>query len=194
MSQLPRWTLALIAPSLVGGLIGSLLVVAWPQAFSVLVPWLILTAALLFALQPRISRWAGVAQGPGGESATPHRWQLAAAVTLQFFVSVYGGYFGAGIGILMLSVLGFMGLSDINEMNALKSLLNALINGVSVIVFAACGKIHWQLALVMAVASIIGGYGAARIARRLNRVLVRRTVVVIGFGLAVFYFYRQWTA
>ncbi len=158
MRRLPRWTLILIVPSLIGGLIGSLLLVLLPPlTFRLLVPWLILTAAVLFALQPQIARWTGVASGP----AENKRRQIVLAVTIQFFVAIYGGYFGAGIGILMLSILGFMGLSDIHEMNALKSLLGSLINGVSVIVFIAYGQIDWRLVCVMAVAAVIGGYGGA---------------------------------
>jgi uncharacterized membrane protein YfcA len=191
MRRLPGWTLVLAVPSLIGGLIGSLLLVMLPPlTFRLLVPWLILTAAVLFALQPQIARWTGVTAGPTENK----RRQIALAVIIQFFVAIYGGYFGAGIGILMLSVLGFMGLGDIHEMNALKSLLGSLINGVSVIVFMAYGQIEWRLACVMAVAAIIGGYGGARIARRLNRTLVRAAVVAIGLTLASYYFYGEWKA
>jgi uncharacterized membrane protein YfcA len=94
-------------------------------------------------------------------------------------------------------VLGFMGLGDIHEMNALKSLLGSLINGVSVIVFMAYGQINWRLAGIMAVAAIVGGYGGARVARRLNRAFVRAAVVAIGLSLAAYYFYGiygEWTA
>jgi uncharacterized membrane protein YfcA len=191
MQQLPRWSLALSIPSLLGGIIGSLLVVLLdPGIFRVLVPWLILTAAVLFALQPQISRWTGVQADPAHES---HR-HIIVAMVLQFFVSIYGGYFGAGIGILMLTVLGFMGLRDIHEMNALKSLLGSLINGVSIVVFIVYRQINWRLALIMAVAAIAGGYAGARVARRLDRNLVRRVVVAIGVLLAAYFFYGQWTA
>jgi uncharacterized membrane protein YfcA len=189
VARLPRWTMLLVAPSLIGGVLGSVLAVCFPSAFKLLVPWLILTAAVLFALQPQISRWTGV----GGPHSSPSDAQrnLPLAIGLQFFVAVYGGYFGAGIGILMLSVLGFMGLDDIQEMNALKNLLASLINGISAIVFVVSGCVDWHLAPEMAVASIIGGYMGARVSRRLNRAVVRSVVVGIGFTLASYYFYGQ---
>jgi uncharacterized protein len=110
----------------------------------------------------------------------------------QFFVAVYGGYFGAGIGILMLSALGLMGFADIHRMNALKTLLAACINGVSVVVFVAEQKVEWRYASSMAVAAIIGGYLGARVARRLDDNLVRWVVILIGLGLAAHFFYKQW--
>ncbi len=113
-------------------------------------------------------------------------------MTMQFFVSVYGGYFGAGIGILMLATLGLMGFEDIHEMNAVKNLLAGVINGVSVVVFVVEGKVVWPIAIAMAVAAIAGGYLGARSARRMNRAVVRQLVVAIGFGLAAYYFYGLW--
>ena len=94
----------------------------------------------------------------------------------------------------MLSSLGMMGLSDIHEMNALKSLLGGLINGISALVFSGQYCVDWPFALVMGLASIVGGYAGARVARRLNRNLVRMGVVAIGFTLAGYYFYRLWAA
>lgn len=187
MRRLPRWSLALTWPSLVGGVIGSLLLVVLPPlTFKLLVPWLILTAAVLFALQPQLARWAGVGTAPA-----EGKHFVAGAIVMQFFVSVYGGYFGAGAGILMLSILGFMGLGDIHEMNALKSLLAVLINGVSVVVFIAYRQIDWRLAVIMAISAIAGGYLGASTARRLSRTLVRGVVVGIGLVLATYYFYGQ---
>ncbi|MBX7071971.1 MAG: sulfite exporter TauE/SafE family protein [Pirellulales bacterium] len=184
-----RWVLVLLAPSLIGGLIGSALVIQFPSAFRTLVPWLILTAAALFAIQPAISRWLGIGHDAG---LTTTRRVVGVAIG-QFFIAIYGGYFGAGIGILMLSGLALMGLADIHAMNGLKNLLAVAINGMSVAVFVFSGKVHWPLAVTMAAASIAGGYGSARIARRLNRNLVRSLVVGIGLTLAAYYFYRQLT-
>ncbi len=186
------WSARLALPSFVGGMIGSLAVV-WlsPELFKAAVPWLILTAAALFALQPQIARWTGLG---AAHSGVPSRSMLAGAVVFQFCVAVYGGYFGAGIGILMLSALAMMGLDDIHRMNAVKTLLNAIINGTSVVVFVASGTVNWPFALVMAVTAALGGYVGARTARRIDRQVVRRIVVTIGFGLAAYYFYRQfWT-
>ncbi len=186
------WALLLLAPSLAGGFLGSVLVVALPaDSFKTAVPWLILTAAILFAFQPTIARLTGI-----GTSHTTQlsRGLVAGAMAFQFCVAVYGGYFGAGIGILMLSALAMMGFSDIHRMNAVKTLLAGVINGTSVLVFTATGNVHWPYALAMASAASLGGYLGAHFARRIDRRVVRATVVVIGFGLASYYFYRQFVA
>ena len=153
------WALSLLLPSLVGGIVGSLLVVLLPgELFKAAVPWLILTAALLFALQPQIARWTGIGRL---HTAQPSRRLVAGAIGFQFLVATYGGYFGAGIGILMLSSLAMMGLDDIHRMNAVKTLLASVINGVSAVVFIASGEVYWPFAMAMAVSSSIGGYLAA---------------------------------
>jgi hypothetical protein len=188
--HLGRWTLLLIVPSLAGGVVGSLLVLRLDESyFKALVPWLILTATLLFLFQPAISRWAGIGQ----EHAPPSAKAVVGVIFFQFLVSVYGGYFGAGIGILMLSSLALMGVGDIHRMNALKTLLAAFINGVSVIIFVLGGKVDWRYALIMAVAAIAGGYIGARLARKLNRNAVRWIVILIGFVLAGHLFYKNAT-
>ena len=186
-----RWAMLLAWPSLLGGCVGSLLVVAQPAyVFANLVPWLILAAALLFALQPQIARWTGVGQ----HHETPSMHSLIGIIGFQFLVSVYGGYFGAGAGILMLGALAMMGFENIHQMNSLKSSLGTLINLVAVAVFMAGDRIRWPYAIAMAISAAIGGYFGASVARRLDKRLVRNAVVVIGFSLAAFYFYRQWTA
>jgi uncharacterized membrane protein YfcA len=168
------------------------LVLSSPSAFKAAVPWLILTAAGLFALQPQISRWTGIGQQPHPQGHS--RPMIVGASCFQFFVAVYGGYFGAGIGILMLSALALLGLGDIHRMNAVKTLLASLINGMSALVFILSGNVHWPYALAMAIASSIGGYLGAHTARRIDRRLVRAGVVCIGFGLAGYYFFRQFSA
>jgi uncharacterized protein len=182
------WAAMLLLPSLVGGFIGSMFVVLLPgEWFKAAVPWLILGAALLFALQPQIARLMGI----GKSQAVPSIRLVAGAVVFQLVVAVYGGYFGAGAGILMLSALAMIGLSDIHRMNAVKTLLNSVINGTSVLVFVATDKVHWPYALAMAVSASVGGYVGAHTARRINRTVVRGIVVAIGFGLAGYYFYRR---
>lgn len=185
-----RWSLLLVTPSIVGGMLGSLLVVLFPHGFKQLVPWLILTAAVLFCLQPQIARLTGV----GHQHAPAKPLTIAGVVFFQLLVAIYGGYFGAGIGILMLSSLGIIGMTDIHEMNAVKTLLASLINGISSVVFIVNGRINWPFALAMAAAAIIGGYLGASVARQLNRRLVRAVVVTIGFVLASYYFYKQLAA
>lgn len=187
MAENCHWAILLALPSIVGGLIGSQLVVLLdPELFAALVPWLILAAALLFALQPQIARWTGIGQHHA------ETWQgQAGAVAFQFLVAVYGGYFGAGIGILMLSALAMMGMTDIHAMNGLKSLLGMLINGVAAVVFVVSGAVSWKYAAPMAIASMVGGFATAHYSRRFDRRLVRAAVIAIGFALAGYYFYQQ---
>jgi uncharacterized membrane protein YfcA len=190
IATIRRWVPLLVPPSIVGGLLGSFLVTRLPERyFDAMVPWLILTAALLFLFQPLLARHAGAS-----EKAAPGAGKVAAVVVLQFFVAVYGGYFGAGIGILMLSALGLMGLSDIHAMNCLKNLLAACINGVSVLVFAGEGVVRWELAAIMAPTAIAGAYAGSRLAQRIDQRIVRGLVVAIGLGLALYYFYQRWNS
>ncbi len=182
-----RFVLWMIAPSLAGGFLGAWLVGQDVQAFEKLVPWLILTAAVLFLVQQPVARWMRKHR-PDHE---PGPLARAGLVGFQFLVAVYGGYFGAGIGILMLTALGFMGVGDIHRMNAVKTFLAVMINGASVVIFVYDGLVDWRYAAAMAAASIAGGYAGARMALRLPAVAVRWTVIVIGFGLAVYYFAKQ---
>jgi uncharacterized membrane protein YfcA len=188
MAESARWLKLLAWPSFLGGGVGTLLVTRLEEKyFALLVPWLILLAAVLFLAQPAISRLAKVGQ----PHAAPSFLTLIALVVFQLFVAVYGGYFGAGIGILMLSSLGFMGMSDIHRMNAVKTVLAACINCVAAAVFIFEQKVDWRYALIMALSAIAGGYLGARVARRMNRELVRWIVIAIGFGLAGYYLYNE---
>lgn len=181
------WTLLLLGPSLIGGVVGSLLLTRLEaKFFSVLVPWLILTAALLFLVQPAVSRLI-----QAKPHAVPSRSTRAAVVFFQFLIAIYGGYFGAGIGILMLSALALMGLPGVHQMNAVKTFLAFCINGVSVVIFVLEKKVEWRYAPIMAVSAIIGGYLGARVARRVRPQLVRWFIVSVGLGLAGYYFYKQ---
>jgi uncharacterized membrane protein YfcA len=188
MRGVRRWLALLIVPSLAGGLVGSLLVTRLEQRyFDALIPWLILTAALLFLFQPLLAR-----QHPTTGPTTPKAHAVAGVIFFQFLVSIYGGYFGAGIGILMLSALGLMGFNDLYAMNGLKNFLAVCINGVSVAVFVHDGVVDWRYVAVMAPSAIVGAYAGARLARRLNRRLVRWIVIAIAFALAAHYFHERW--
>jgi uncharacterized membrane protein YfcA len=193
-----RWLKMLIVPSLVGGALGSLLVVWYPDSFKQAVPWLILTASLLFALQPLVSKYLGHAA-----TSKPSRQRVLAVIVAQLVVAVYGGYFGAGIGILMLSALSLMGMSNLHEMNALKTVLGTCINGIAVVIFAvqdlvADGSaehphiVHWPLAMAMMVLAMFGGYAGAKYGRLLPSKYVRYLVIAIGFGLTGYYFLKQY--
>lgn len=185
----------LVPPSFIGGVLGAWLLVRFPDQFSQLVPWLILTAAVLFAIQPYVAQQLARLQNRvaiGGDR-TPVRWQSLAAMTgLQLLISIYGGYFGAGIGILMLSGLGMMGLTNMHQMNGLKSALASVINGVAVVVFIAHGNVVWPYAALMMATSIAGGYLAAHYSRRIPSKIVRYLVIVIGFLLSAYYFGRTY--
>lgn len=182
------WASRLVPSSLVGGTLGALLVTQFDEKyFAFLVPWLILVAASLFALQPVIAKQLGI----GKPHEAPHGRTVAGVMLFQFLVGIYGGYFGAGIGILMLSALAMMGLSDIHAMNGLKSLLGSCINGSAVVIFIVSNKVEWRLATMMAVAGCVGAFLAAHFGRRLPRSWVRGFVICIGFALAAYYFYRQ---
>jgi uncharacterized membrane protein YfcA len=108
----------------------------------------------------------------------------------QFLIAIYGGFFGGGIGILMLAALAVAGVDDIHEANAIKTLLATIINGVSVLTFVLAGVVRWPEALVMIAGAIVGGYGAAAIARKIPPVLVRRFVTIVGVGLTIYFFVR----
>ena len=190
LARVQRWLLLLTLPSLAGGIIGAVLLLhTSTSTFNRLVPFLILGATLLLAAQGLVTQRLGML-GRAQEAKPATRWMVF-VFTFQFLVGLYGGYFGAGMGILMLAALGLIGLTDLHEMNGLKNLLAVCINGVAAIYFAASGAVIWIDAIEMAVASIIGGFLGARMARRLGRVFVRRAVVVIGLSMSVALFFKR---
>jgi uncharacterized membrane protein YfcA len=174
------------APSLAGGVLGAALLLRTPSGtFARLVPFLILFATVLLAAQEPVARKLGRAEG-----SEPTRAWWAGAIVFQFFVGVYGGYFGAGIGILMLAALGLLGFTDIHRMNALKNLLAICINGVAAVYFIASGAVIWSDVLVMTFAAVAGGYAGARLAYRLGRRFVRLAVIFIGLLMSVSLFFK----
>jgi len=183
----PRFRV-LIVPSLVGGLAGAVML-RWTPAstFDRMVPYLILFATLLFMAQETVQRMLKTADA---QSRKPLKW-FVGAILFQLAVGIYGGYFGAGIGILMLAALSILGLTDIHEMNGLKVVFGGSLNGVAAAYFVWAHMVYWPDVLIMAVAAIVGGYGGAGVARRLGRTAVRRIVIVIGFGMAVSLFIKK---
>ena len=157
-----RRMLALTVPSLIGGIAGALLLrFTPPSIFDALVPFLILFATVLFMVQETVQRMFKTGEG---RQESPH-W-LAGAILFQFFVALYGGYFGAGIGILMLAALSILGLTDIHQMNGLKNFFALCINGVAALYFMFAHMVQWPYVLIMAVGAIAGGYGGAGMARQ----------------------------
>ena len=174
----------LLIPSCIGGLIGGILLRYTPPAtFAALVPALILFAVILFALQEPIQKKLRGAQTSIEPTTTS--WWLFGASVLQLLTGVYGGYFGAGMGIMMLATLSLLGFANIHQMNGLKNLLGMTINLVAALYFIFVGLVHWPEALVMAVGAIVGGYAGAGLARKLGAKFVRVSVIVIGVGMAI---------
>jgi uncharacterized membrane protein YfcA len=178
--------LALTAPSLIGGIAGALLLrFTPPSIFDALVPFLILFATVLFMVQETVQRMFKT----GDTRHHSAKW-LAGAILFQFFVALYGGYFGAGIGILMLAALSILGLTDIHQMNGLKNFFALCINGVAAIYFVFAHMVEWPYVLVMVAGAIAGGVGGAGLARRMGRTAVRRVVIAIGFAMALSLFLK----
>jgi uncharacterized membrane protein YfcA len=181
-----RWAIAFAVPSLVGGALGALLLLVTPERrFAALVPWLILGATALFIAQQPLMRaltdrggLRPLERAADGSLAPPN----AAFLFYQLLVGLYGGYFGAGAGILMLAALGLMGLTNIHQMNGLKNWGGSVMNLVAVVVFAASGIVNWPVALTMAVGAGVGGIAGSLLAQRVGQVWVRRAIVTIGLG------------
>jgi len=179
-ADLRRWAV----PSLLGGALGAWLAVhIGDKVFSRMVPYLILGATGLFLLQGPLRAWLNKRLADTGQARAP---SALGAALFQFVVAVYGGFFGAGIGILMLAAMGILGLTNIHRMNGIKNFAAVCINGVAALTFVWSGKVHWGLALLMMVAAIIGGYGGAGLAKRVGQQNVRRTVVAIGLAMGAY--------
>ena len=189
VSEHREWLKTLFLPSLLGGSLGAVLLLRTPErSFQKLAPFLILFATVLFMLQGAVARWAR-AEGREGDKPRTSRW--AAAWLYQFGVGIYGGYFGAGIGILMLAVLGFLGLSDLHAAHGIKNFFGMGINGVAAGYFILRGAVDWPAALIMIAGAIAGGYAGAGFARRIGREKARAAVVVIGFLVAAILLFEQ---
>lgn len=185
-----RLLFAMALPSLVGGTIGALAANrAGDALFAKLAPLLVLGATLLFMAQEPLRRWS---RRTPLRSAAEERGasRLAAMAGFQLLVALYGGFFGAGIGILMLASLGLLGLTNIHRMNGLKNLAAVCINGLAALTFTLAGRVEWSIASFMIVGGIAGGYTGAGLAQRLGQVVVRRLVVAIGLGISAWLFVR----
>jgi len=174
-------------PGLFGGLGGAILLRMTPsRLFDQLVPYLILFATILFLVQDPIQRKLKSSHPDAHHSST---W-LIGAMVFQFFVGIYGGYFGAGIGILMLASFSILGMQDIHQMNGLKAVFAGSLNVVAALYFIGQRMVYWPDVGIMALASIIGGFAGAGAARRIGRTAVRRVVIAVGFGMALSLFIR----
>ena len=199
LSVARAWVTRLGAVSLAGGILGGLLLVGTSDAaFLRLLPWLLLVAAVTFSFGSTLQRMfarqhpAGeAAKHPAGEAAkhpTALDTQHLLVLFLQFLISVYGGYFGGGMGIMTLATLAIAGMTDMHEMNAVKSVLAVLINGVALAEFIALGAIAWAPGIIMVAGGIAGGYVGAATARRVDQRYVRALVMVIAWGMTIYFF------
>ena len=187
-----RYLLPMGAASLLGGIAGGLLLLAAGDArFSALIPWLLAFATGLFAFSPQISaalkrrRPARPVRADGDYgSGTPAGWLV------QLLVSIYGGFFGAGMGILTMASLAMGGHEDVQHINALKNLLSAVNYSVTAMTFIIAGAVSWPQTLVMLLAASAGGYAGARVARRIRGPWLRRMVIAVGSALTLYYFYK----
>jgi uncharacterized membrane protein YfcA len=183
-----RVMMPLLAASLVGGLVGAFLLLKTPaHTFMRVLPWLTLGATLLFAFGKKL---AG-----GRKSVIEHestRSALVGATLFQLGVAVYGGYFGGGMGIVMLAMLAVLGMTDVHAMNALKSVLGFVINGVAVVTFIIAGAVYWKHGIIMIVGGIVGGYVGAHYAMKMKQVWIRWFVVAVGAGMTVYFFWKSY--
>lgn len=195
--------------SVFGGVLGAMVLLNTSQTlFERMVPWLLLIATLIFAFGARVTQWmrrllpgAGNAQASMKEEAAgdtdadaPLRiapGRLIIVMVIQFIISLYGGFFGGGIGIMMLAGFALLGMREIHAMNALKVVLASIINGVAMIVFVLRDAVYWPQALVMIVGAIIGGYGGASLAHLIPSLYVRRFVITVGLAISAYFFFKQ---
>ena len=179
--------------SILGSALGTAILLLTPETtFKGLVPWLLLVATLIFtfgALPRRGNNKAATSSNPAilqpALITSALRWE---GLVLQFVIAVYGGYFGAGQGVLMLAALQFMGFTHIHQMNALKTVLGSSINAVAVLVFLFSGKVVWDVAVVMIAGAILGGYFGARWSLRVSPQIIRLLVSVTGFAMSAYFF------
>jgi len=184
LARFKRYLLPLGAVSFIGGIGGGLLLLATKDAvFARLIPWLLLFATLLFAFSGKIS---ALLKRPHDHRPGNSPLSLLG----QGLVAVYGGFFGAGMGILMLASLAMAGHDDVHEINAIKNLLSAIVYSVTVATFVAAGAVSWPHTLIMLAAATLGGYGGARIARKIPALWLRRFIIAVGLILTVFYFQK----
>lgn len=183
-----RVMIPLAVTSLVGGIAGAFLLLHTPaHTFLRILPWLMLGATLLFAFGGRLAR--------GSESGLAHDASTSAltfAALFELVVAVYGGYFGGGVGIMNLAMLATLGMTDIHAMNALKSVLGGIINGVAVVTFIVAGAVAWKPGAVTTAGALVGGYFGAHYAQKLPQAWIRVFVIVVGTGMTAYFFWKAY--
>jgi uncharacterized protein len=177
---------SLVSVSVIGGVVGALLLLRTPgQTFLKILPWLMLFAVLLFIFGPKLTSKMRVVQQPTTKA-------ILAASFFQLLVAIYGGYFGGGMGFVILAMLTAFGMADIHEMNAFKIVLSSATNGIAVVIFIVRHAVYWPQALVMILGAALGGYFGAHYSLRLPRIWVRWFVITVGVGMTVHFFVRAY--
>ena len=173
--------------SLIGGSLGAALLLFTPnELFRKVVPWLLLAATAMFAFGPQLRKWAA----RGGEASPQAASPIKAAIGM-LAVAIYGGYFNGGLGILLLALFGLLGQTQLNAMNGMKNLVSALLTAIAVAIYAAGGIVQWQQALIMMIAATAGGYGGARVARKIPPPWLRWGIVATGLVMSGVFFWKQ---
>jgi len=185
-----RLALPMGLAGLIGGTCGAVVLLNTPQTtFLHLVPWLLLVAATIFALTGPVSRWLARRKALADNAAEPPRLLYLSIATAV--VCFYIGYFGAGAGFLLITLLSLFGFNDLNEINALKVVATTMANGVAFIIFTVSGQVEWRYCLLAMVTCAVGGYTSARFARMVPQPVLRGIVIFIGFGMAAWFFWRN---
>ncbi len=186
MAARQRLAVVLGAVSLVGGVFGALILLRTPSlTFTRLLPWLTLFATVLFVFGPRLAARLKLSLGEADDGGS-----LLKTGTIQFVIAIYGGYYGAGAGIMLLAMLALLGMKNIHAMNAFKTLLTSAFNGAAVATFVLRGIVHWPEALWMMIGGLAGGYGGAWLARRMPPAWIRTFVIFTGVVTTGYFFWR----
>jgi uncharacterized membrane protein YfcA len=173
--------------TLAGSFLGALLLLKTPQmTFMKMVPWLLLVGTILFAFGSKISAWANRRHAEHGPSAA----MIAGIGFVQLLVGIYIGYYGAGVGFIILPLLSMMGIEDIHAMNGLRTLLATSGNAVAVVLFIVARAVIWPYALLMMGGAIVGGYAGAHYAQKMKPATVRKIVILIGAAMTVYFFWK----
>jgi uncharacterized membrane protein YfcA len=186
-----NWKMALPMgfAGLLGGTAGAVVLLNTPQTtFLHLVPWLLLVAASIFALTGPVTRW--LARRKGAIAGATHAPRRLPVFLCTIAVCFYIGYFGAGAGFLLITLLSLFGYQDLNEINALKVFSTSMANGIAFLIFVIGGQVVWRYCLLAMLVCAIGGYSSARLARRIPQPVLRGSVIAIGLGMAAWFFYR----
>lgn len=183
-----RLLVPLLVASIVGGLAGALLLLKTPQhTFFHLIPWLLLGGTLLFTFGNRVRALVGTSSWHGDLENMP--WQVIAAASIfELLVGIYGGYFGAGIGFVVLGMLAVIGMRDVHAINALRTLIAAVTNASAVMTFILARAVFWPQCVVMIAGALLGGWFGAHYAQRADPQKMRYVVIGLGFAMSAYFF------